>query len=848
MLTNPSLKWEPLDDVFYRSRLCYEDIKLPIQSNFDDYNIVIGPSSSVLAIYPKKHSPIRHSLDNILITTSNGDILHSISWDFNRIPISSIEWTPNAELLLILSSGKFRLYYNYTGDFKEYSILDNDNGNDNDKTDNNETIISSKISNYTLALQTNLNEFIIINDIRRPSRKQSYKQFKTDSSIDPYHISTWNILDDSIILSTSSSLSILSNNLISNILPSGAYTKISISYNHSLVSLLTIDNKIEIYNSDFSKLLLTSLLSNSQVLDIQWCSNDVLVLSYSTHLMILGPSNDSISILTNSKPLLKSETDGLFYFTGDQLFFFSKVNINTEKIFRIGSTDPAAILLDSIQYLDNHSPKANDLLDLISDQLPKAIDDCINAALEEFEPYWQKILLRAANFGKINLDLYDPSDFINSCNILRILNLLRNNEIGIFISYNQYLSLGIEKLIDWLLLRNLHYLCLKITDLLNLPNYKIKTHWACCKLKNSHDLNDNQLLNLLADKLKNDKIDWLNLSNIAFIEGRFQLSKNLISFEPNTGKKVQFLISIHSKTNGDEMLYALTKANEDSDADSLLLILFELFSSLSNIEFFKAINDKQNAIGLLKSIQYQQSSTLLNDFMYQDDDIYGLIIIYLKKHFINTDKVKMDNKHYTHIETLFSKLNKSNTLLSSLVTKYKTSVKVELDLNNHQLELSNVYPTIKPGDSLFKTLSDIVVVDLKVALSFAKKYNISSNQIITTVLQSLAPITSKHAQLFEFATSNSITKSYPLETFYYHLFKLNMKRQASMYLPYCKQMSYKEKIIAYINCDQWKEAVNQAAGKNDIPLLRQMRDSRIGNDAKIANDQIELITGKRESI
>lgn len=46
--------------------------------------------------------------------------------------------------------------------------------------------------------------------------------------------------------------------------------------------------------------------------------------------------------------------------------------------------------------------------------------------------------LQAAKFGRSFLDLYDPSDFVHVGQALKVLNAVRFYEIGIPLSYAQY--------------------------------------------------------------------------------------------------------------------------------------------------------------------------------------------------------------------------------------------------------------------------------------------------------------------------------------------------------------------------------------------------------------------------
>ena len=98
-----------------------------------------------------------------------------------------------------------------------------------------------------------------------------------------------------------------------------------------------------------------------------------------------------------------SELDGVRLITSDVCDFIQKVPISTVSIFRPGSTSPAAILFDAWENFNKKSPKTDDNIRSIRPELAKAVDECIEAAGREWEPYWQRRLLnvRTLNDAKV---------------------------------------------------------------------------------------------------------------------------------------------------------------------------------------------------------------------------------------------------------------------------------------------------------------------------------------------------------------------------------------------------------------------------------------------------------------
>ena len=123
-------------------------------------------------------------------------------------------------------------------------------------------------------------------------------------------------------------------------------------------------------------------------------------------------------------------------------------------IFRPGSTAPAAILYDAAENFQKRAPKADENIRSIRPDLAKAVDECIDAAGREWEPYWQRKLLnvslcrRSSALADKNQSRQQNSGghfsiyIINSIlwtwgQILKVLNVVRYYGIGIPLTYAQ---------------------------------------------------------------------------------------------------------------------------------------------------------------------------------------------------------------------------------------------------------------------------------------------------------------------------------------------------------------------------------------------------------------------------
>lgn len=127
----------------------------------------------------------------------------------------------------------------------------------------------------------------------------------------------------------------------------------------------------------------------------------------------------------------------------------------TLSVFRPGSTSPSAILYDAWENFAHRSPKADESIRSIRPELAAAVDECIEAAGQEWEPHWQRRLLnvrptylkgvlltnvnvcQAAKYGRGFLDMYNATDFLNMGRALKVLNAIRHHEIAIPMTHSQ---------------------------------------------------------------------------------------------------------------------------------------------------------------------------------------------------------------------------------------------------------------------------------------------------------------------------------------------------------------------------------------------------------------------------
>lgn len=310
---------------------------------------------------------------------------------------------------------------------------------------------------------------------------------------------------------------------------------------------------------------------------------------------------------------LTPDYDGIRILTNEVCEFLQKVPDVTEEVFRLGSTSPASVLLDAVDLLEKKSPKADDNIQLIRANLDEAVDTCVRAAGHEYSIPWQKQLLKAASFGKSILDLYNSDEFVEMCETLRVLNAVRFYEIGLPLSYEQFIRLTPEKLIERLINRHEYLLALKISEYLRLPTDRIYVHWASQKVRISTD-DEESICRLIVQKLDGKQgVSFEHIARAAYDEGRARLATELLNYEPRAGKQVPLLMSMK------EDIIALDKAIESGDTDLIYHVLNHMKKKLPLASYFRIINSRPIATALVESSAWEHDKELLKDLYYQDD-------------------------------------------------------------------------------------------------------------------------------------------------------------------------------------------------------------------------------------
>ncbi|NXH18219.1 VPS16 protein, partial [Bucco capensis] len=353
-----------------------------------------------------------------------------------------------------------------------------------------------------------------------------------------------------------------------------------------------------------------------------WCMRPrsrqrAVVVAWERQLMVAGNSTEFV---LDEDSYLVPELDGVRILCRTSHEFLHEIPEASQEIFKIASMAPGALLLEAQKEYEKESQKADEYLREIKDQklLPEAVSQCIEAAGYEHEPDTQKSLLRAASFGKCFIDKFPPESFVHMCQDLRVLNAIRDYQIGIPLTFTQYKRLTIEVLLDRLVLRRLYPLAIRICEYLRLSEIqgvsRILAHWACYKVQQK-DKSDEEVAQAINQKLGDTPgISYSEIAARAYDCGRTQLAIKLLEYEPRSGEQVPLLLKMRwSKL-------ALSKAIESGDTDLVYTVVLHLKNELNRGTFFMTLQNQPVALSLYCQFCKHQERETLKDLYNQDDN------------------------------------------------------------------------------------------------------------------------------------------------------------------------------------------------------------------------------------
>ncbi|OMJ24132.1 Vacuolar protein sorting-associated protein 16-like protein [Smittium culicis] len=620
-------------------------------------------------------------------------------------------------------------------------------------------------------------------------------------------------------------------------LQQGPFSHISVSPNGKLVALLQSAGKLQVITSDFQKLYTESYPiqqkndidstsnSSNRVYDVSWCGNDGVAISYGLFVVLVGPFGGVVKLEFDSISYLVQEIDSVRIFNLYSHDILSKVSDSMVSVFQAGSTSPAALLYDAYDHLQNQSAKADEIVRNIGPSLGKAIDTCIEAAGCELNVNFQQSLLKASSFGKTFLPDHNPTKFVDMCSNLKVLNTVRSDFVGLYITIEQFHSLPINSWILRLLNRNMHFLALKICEYLKISTAEVYIHWAISKIKQSNK-DDDTLYSILTSKLQDiPSLSYVRIAEAARLSGRERLTTKLLQLEPISANKVPLLLAIGSHA------LSLKESVNSGNVELIYLVILGIFNEIPLGDFFRIIGSNRVASLMFQKYCKQEGKfSLLKSFYFQEDELFGSIESTIIQDFTTesalSNEVKLINvqqKLESEVETLL----RQRTISASNIGDFNNipqksgseSASLSISLNN-QLTIrdgNNSGSYVFIGLTLLQTLAKMINLGMySKASSLKSDFNIPESTFYWIKLRCLVR-RKDFIELDKFCRLKKPPIGYV--AFAEELISNNQFQEASRYISLCDNAS---KPNLYLKIGFMHEAAESALLSKNINALKRI--------------------------
>ncbi|OVA07247.1 Vps16 [Macleaya cordata] len=479
-------------------------------------------------------------------------------------------------------------------------------------------------------------------------------------------------------------------------------------------------------------------------------------------------------------------------------------------------THDGRLLVRSTDFVHEYIDYTYDNLRLIRSSLPEAVEACIDAAGHEFDVSRQRTLLRAASYGQAFCSHLQRDLFREMCKTLRVLNAVRNYEIGIPLSIQQYTNLTAPVLIGRLINAHQHLVALRISEYIGLSQEVVIMHWACAKITASLAIHDAALLEILLDKLKLCKgISYAAVAAHADKNGRRKLAAMLVEHEPRSSKQVPLLLSI-----GEEDT-ALMKATESGDTDLVYLALFHIWQKSPPLEFFGMIQARPLARDLFITYARCYRHEFLKDFFLSTGQLQDVAFLLWKESWelgknpmaskgspLHGPRIKLIEKaHNLFAET------KEHTFELKAAEEHAKLLRIQ-----HELEV-----TTKQAIFVDSSISDtirtcIVLGNHRAAMKVRSEFKVSEKRWYWLKVFALATIRDWDA-LEKFSKEKRPPIGY--RPFVEACVDADEKSEALKYIP--KLSDPRERAESYARIGMAKEAADAASQTKDGELLGRLK-------------------------
>lgn len=680
MAVSIGAEWRSMGDKFYRKQevytMCWQNVDL------SRHKVACAPFGGPIAIIRDDSKIVQLRAESarprLQIYSAAGTLLASIPWDRPGGRLVGLGWTEDEMLLCVVQDGTI-FQYNIHGKLQDLQVAMGKECWD-------QGVAYCIVQNQAVVCLTEQNQLFSIPDIRHPQVERLADPNLEEEPLcmvvfEPKPEEAYPHVE--VLLAGPASVLKVGVDSVEELnISFGPIQKMALDASGFYLACFTFDGRLVVLRTQNYGLVSDSNTESALPPDqLTWCGSDSVLLYWEDRLLMVGPKNRSIQYDYEESLVLVPECDGVRIVSNSYTEFLQLVPDSTVSVFKIGSTSPGAMLYDALDHFDRRSAKADENLRLIRPTLTEAVDSCIGAAGHEFDVGQQRTLLRAAAYGRAFCsDKGFPRDrFCKICRTLRVLNAVRNFEIGIPLSIRQLEKLTVPKLIVRLLRADRHLLAYRMCQYLDLSPEIVLTDWASKKIESSLNVPDTSLLEFLVAKLKAcSVISYASVAEKAHELGRQKLAALILDYEPQSSKQIPLLLKMKEEER------ALIKAVKSGDTDLVYTVIFQI-DTKDVEELNRLILSSPLARDLFVSFTRQTDLELLRQFFIRTGQPQAAAETLVRE---SWEVVRTSKKQSRELGVLQQDLEQRLILLQEAQRQYANT-------REHQLEANSVGEHIK---------------------------------------------------------------------------------------------------------------------------------------------------------
>ncbi|KAI8421023.1 hypothetical protein MSG28_008153 [Choristoneura fumiferana] len=568
------------------------------------------------------------------------------------------------------------------------------------------------------------------------------------------------------------------------------------SQNGRHAALFTDSGFLWIGSSDFrNKYCETDTGYIKQPKELVWCGSQAVVAHWDDMLCVFGSKGQVEKFFYDGPFHIIPEMDCVRVISEMTHELIERVPVVIEKIFRIDSTAPGSYLVEASKQFQRRSHRADEYIRLVKPDLAKAVQDCIDAAAFEFDPEVQKMLIRAAQFGKgFIIDQQLTDHYVKTCCRLKQINKMTLTQ------RSRVQNLGERILLDRLIWRRLHCLARHIAGYLQLKDgqTRVLSHWACYKVTQPH-LDNESAAREIGEKLRNvPGISYTTIAKKASDKGRKALAIKILEYETRSKLQVPLLLELGEGST------ALLKATASGDTDLVYIVLLHLKEKMGKHEFELTIRGFPLAHALYIKYCASHNREALRKVYVQEDDFTGQAATHIR------DAIEQSSPGSAEASLISAR---------ECYKKGKNDLGVSIcedarKLYKQQSSLQETYGESFVGLSLHDTVKKLLNQgEIKLADKLRSEYKMPDRRYWWLRILTLAE-KNDWAELDRFSKSKKSPVGY--EPFVDACLNRNNSDEALKYLPRCRDDI---KVKYYVKAGFYEEAAQVAFEQRDQSAL-----------------------------